>query len=414
MDIERIIIEVANHVTDFIKKAATEEDKTVGLTSLEGYHLPTARLPRWVSSLSLLTSLTVRDGSVLNSTVAEAIREHCPHFKELVCHYCAGPDVDEELAGFLNGLAPGTLESFTIMSHNGAGAMTYEALSGHSSALRVLSLSVEDPAAVDLPLLSHCTNLVELTLDVSNTLERGWERTHTQEVRDIAAWLQQCTSLKKLSVIHLPAAPSVLSAMLKVPSIRLTDLDIKIHTTPETSGIDDLSSALATQTDLTTFILRCNDGWFGGPGFVQAICQCTKLRKLDLITQMLRMDDFYKTVSIMKDLEEFGFDIDSEDPIGDECLFALATMQQLKLLNINATTGFTFHGLLMFFKNLGADPLGSHQGFSISVMRQTGTEKFSKAQERKLNEALAKHGGEKIEITYDADPDELNESDFSD
>ncbi|OIW33625.1 hypothetical protein CONLIGDRAFT_677392 [Coniochaeta ligniaria NRRL 30616] len=412
MDIESIIFEVANQITDFIKTSATEHDKTVGLTSLEGYHLPTARLPRWVSRLSLLTSLAVRDGSVLNSTIAEAIRENCPHFRELVCHYCVGPDVDDDLAGFLSSLSPNTLQSFTIMSANRVGAITHAALGRHSSSLSQLSLYVEDSAVAGLPFLSDCTNLVDLTLDVCGTVPPLWEQTHKEEVRQIASWLQQCTSLKKLSVINLPSTLSILAEVLKVPGIRLTDLEITMQTIQEDTSA--FSSAMATQSDLKTFIFRSRDGWFGGSEFIHAICQCTKLRKLDIVTQMLKIGDFYKVTDTMKDVEEFAFDIDSDEPIGDECVYALGTMHQLKTLTINATTAFTYQGLLALFENLGSDPLGSHQGLSIHIMRQVGTQKFSQAQVKKLNAALSKQLGGKMEITYDADPDELNESDFSD
>jgi hypothetical protein len=320
--------------------------------------------------------------------------------------------VDEELSGFLNGLTPDTLESFTIMSANRAGPMTYEALSGHSSSLKELSLYVEDSAVAALPLLSKCTDLVELTLDVSATVEPRWEHTNKQVVREIASWLQHCTSLKKLSVINLPGTSSILAEVLKVPTIKLTDLEITIQTAQEDTSA--FLSALATQTDLKTFIFRSRDGWFGGSEFIHAICQSTKLRKLDIVTQMIKIGDFYKIANTMKDVEEFSFDIDSDDPIGDECVYALAAMHQLKTLNINATTAFTYHGLLALFENLTADPLGSHQGISIHIMRQSGTEKFSNAQMKRLNAALGKQLGGRMEITYDADPDELNESDFSD
>lgn len=414
MDLDHIIFAVADQITDFIKNAATEQDKTVGLTSLEGYHLPSARLPGWVSKLSLLTSLTVRDGSVLNSDVSEAIRKNCLHFKELVCHYCNAPDVDEDMSGFLAGLAPNTLEHFTIMSANRAGPTTFEALSGHASSLEELSLFVEDLAVAELPLLSNCTNLVDLTLDVNAVAiaDSRWADTHKQEVREITSWLQRCTSLKTLSVLNLPGTVSILAEVLRAPSIRLTDLEITMRATQEDASA--FSSALASQTGLKSFIWRCSDGWFGGSEFIHAICQSTKLRKLDLVTQMLKVGDLHKVVNTLNDLEEFSFDIDSDEPIGDECVYALATMHRLKTLNINATTAFSYEGLLALFEKLGADTLGSHQGLSIHVMRQAGTEKFSQAQMRKFNNIVEKQFGGKLEITYDRDPGELSESDFSD
>jgi hypothetical protein len=83
LDLEAIIVEVANMVTDCIRTSADQEDKRVGITTLEGFYLPTANLPNWVSSLSRLVSLSVRDGSVLNSDVACALRANCPAFREV-------------------------------------------------------------------------------------------------------------------------------------------------------------------------------------------------------------------------------------------------------------------------------------------------------------------------------------------
>jgi hypothetical protein len=83
LNLEAIIVEVANLVTDCIRTSANQEDKRVGITTLEGFYLPTANLPKWVSGLSNLTSLSVRDGSVLNSDVACALRANCPVFREV-------------------------------------------------------------------------------------------------------------------------------------------------------------------------------------------------------------------------------------------------------------------------------------------------------------------------------------------
>jgi hypothetical protein len=412
LDLEEIIFAAADQIADFVEKAANEQDKKVGLTSLEGYHLPSARLSGWVSKLTLLSSLTVRHGSILNSEVAEAIRKNCPYFKELVCHYCNGPDVDEDMSGFLDGLAPNSLEQFTVMSSNLIGRKTLESLRQHASSLKVFSLYVESAAVAELPLLSVCTNLVDLTLDVNATISSDWAPSHKQEIRDVASWLQQCTTLKKLSVLNLPAAPHILSEVLKVPDIQLTDLEITIPATQEDQTA--FSAALGRQTRLKTFIWRCSDGWFGGSEFVDAICQSPKLVKLDLVTQMLKFADFLKVVSTITDVEEFGFDIDSDEPIGDECVYALATLHRLRTLNVNATTAFTYQGLQALLKGLAAHPSDSHQGLSMHIMRQVGTQKFTAAQTKKLGGMVEKLFGGRFEITYDRDPDELSESDFSD
>jgi hypothetical protein len=83
MDIDAIVVHAADTITDFIKNSADQANKAVTLTSLEGYNLRTARLSSWVSNLSQLTSLSVRDGSVLSAQVGAAIRENCPAFREV-------------------------------------------------------------------------------------------------------------------------------------------------------------------------------------------------------------------------------------------------------------------------------------------------------------------------------------------
>ena len=83
MNLDAIITKVAEQITEFVKTSADLAERTVTLSNLEGYHLPTIHLPLWVSRLSQLRSLTIRDGSVLNATVGKAIRDNCPSFKEL-------------------------------------------------------------------------------------------------------------------------------------------------------------------------------------------------------------------------------------------------------------------------------------------------------------------------------------------
>ncbi|KAL2169740.1 hypothetical protein VTG60DRAFT_5636 [Thermothelomyces hinnuleus] len=109
LDIRATILEVARMITDCIRTSAEQQGKLVGLTALEGYHLPAANLRTLVLGLSSLTSLFIRDGYVLTSDVARAIRANCPAFRELECFYCYGTKIDEELGGFLRNLEPNTL-----------------------------------------------------------------------------------------------------------------------------------------------------------------------------------------------------------------------------------------------------------------------------------------------------------------
>jgi hypothetical protein len=415
MDIGRIIVESANQLTGFIKTAATKEDKRARLTSLEGYNLPTANLPGWVSSFSLLTSLTVRDGSVLTSDVSNAIRESCPHFRELVCHFCTGTDVDEELAGFFNGLAPDTLETFKIMSTNEIGPLTYSALSQHSLSLKTLELAlyVQDAALVDLPLLGDCTNLTSLRLDVSFHLDAAWGRLHQEEVRQITSWLKQCSPLKKLSFKNMPEAAPILLGIVSVPGIRLTDLEL-INPGGNFGGEDSVSAGFSTQQELKTFIFRNGDeSW--DIKWLSAICECENLRKLDLMTPDFRPDLVLANIAHnLKYLEDLTFD--SEHLLAFEHMLYVTEIPRLKVLNVNATTALDFASLKEL-ANLMVHGSGFHQGLEIHINRNrldyVGVDELSIEEEKQLNQALSVVGG-RIEITYDGDINEMHESDFSD
>lgn len=109
LNLDAIAIEVANTIINFIRATAEQDDKRVTLRSLEAFHFPTANIANWVSGLSSLMSLNVRDGSVLTSQVAQAIRESCPAMRYIHCYSCQGADVDKSMAEFLEGLAPNTL-----------------------------------------------------------------------------------------------------------------------------------------------------------------------------------------------------------------------------------------------------------------------------------------------------------------
>ncbi|KAL1874377.1 hypothetical protein VTK73DRAFT_403 [Phialemonium thermophilum] len=410
MDIEKIVIRVAEKVTAFLKRAADMEDKTVMLSSLEGYHLPTTSLADMVSRLSQLRSLTVRDGSVLTAKVSKAIRANCPSFREVMCHYCLGTDVDEELAGFFGGLAPNTLESFTIMSANALGEKTFCALNSHSGSLKTLNLCLDRSSLAALHHLSDCVNLEWLTLEARQEIASfDWENQHREEFQRVVSWLKECRSLTNIGLDFLPSAPVILNQLLRVPEIRLTSMDIKFLQADE-----EFYSSLGYQTSLQSLVLRTNDELVDIPGprheqFIQSICKCSGLRKLDLMSDQLTLEDVYKIAESIPELEDFSLDSELVD---DNFLLPLSRMRHLKSLNINAPSNVSFKGLLQFFHNLQHDGSVHHNGIRIYFMGQYGV-KFTNSEEALLGDLAARLGG-RIDITYEADPDELHESDFSD
>lgn len=416
MDIDQIVIKTGDAVTSFIKKAAEDEGKTVMLNSLEGYHLPTVQLQDWVSRLSHLSSLTVRDGSVLTKNVSRQIRASCPFFKELVCHYCLGDDVDNELAGFINELGPNTLQSFTVMSLNALGEHTFTALTRHSESLKLLSFYVELPGITALHFLSGCYNLREITIEASGMAvrEMKWERDFKEQFQQVTSWLSGCHSLTNLDLAYVPDTPSILARILKAPEIRLLSLSVKLVRSDV-----QVYSALGQQTDLESLVIRSEDEatGIGGLGIgaheflINSICGCPKLRKLDLMNEPLAMPDILRIVDSLPLLDDFAFD---GDLIDDGYLLPLARLRFLKTLNINALSTFTFSGILQFISDMRYDEAGSHGGIRVYIMRQFGENKLTDREEKTLSDEMMRRFGGRFEITYDADPDELHESDFSD
>jgi hypothetical protein len=418
MDINQIVINAGDVVTSFIKKAAEDDDKTVMLTGLEGYHLCTTHLQDWVSRLSHLSSLTVRDGSVLTADVSRIIRANCPLFKEVVCHYCTGDRADEDLAGFICGLAPNTLQSFTIMSANDIGEQTFRALPDHSESLRVLGICVGMSGLTALHFLNGCSNLREVSIEVSGGAAREfkWESERKEEFQQVTSWLAGCHFLTSLELSYVPDTPLILNRILRIPEIRLVSLGVRVL-----RGSLDFYSAVGRQPDLESLVIRSDEDLTGqgelGPSshsvavLIDAICYCTKLQKLDLMNELMSSNNIVRIVESLPRLEDFAFDGDFVD---NELLLPLARLRALKTLNINALSCFTFAGILQFISDMRYDEGSNHEGLRIYIMRQFAENKLSDHEERTLTDEVARRFRGKFEITYDADPDDLHESDFSD
>lgn len=73
LESQQIVEKVGDTITRYAKEAAEEENKALQLTSLEGAFIPTSLLSIWTSRLPTLTTLSIRDGSVLTEEVAHSI-----------------------------------------------------------------------------------------------------------------------------------------------------------------------------------------------------------------------------------------------------------------------------------------------------------------------------------------------------
>ncbi|KAL2017145.1 hypothetical protein VTK56DRAFT_2567 [Thermocarpiscus australiensis] len=413
LNLDAIIIEVANLVTECIHATAGQEDKQVGLTSLEGLYLPSASLQNWVTKLPRLTSLMVRDGSVLTSDVACAIRAHCPAFKELECYYCKGTDVDDELAGFFRSLEPNTLESFTILSLNEIGRETFTALREHSRSLKTLGLlSLERAALQSLNELSDCLALTSLTLEVaSNTQRYPWGTECKQVFQEVVQWLQKCVSLKEIDFMFVPGAATILAELLKTPAIRLASLSIR--------AIDiDLAfyESLAHQKQLRHLVVKIVDYDILEASeprhvlFADAICNCPELRELDT-NELFTLEDLERISSALPELEDIVL---NGDLIDDDFLIPLRRLPKLRSVNVFGPSSISTGGLLSFLDDIERDPEGAHEGLMFYIANQNWDSKFSEEEELTMGRVFSERFRGRFDINYRQDPDELHESDFSD
>ncbi|KAL2201147.1 hypothetical protein P885DRAFT_26164 [Corynascus similis CBS 632.67] len=412
-DIDAIIIEVACMVTDCIRTSADQQDKRVGLSTLEGYHLPTANLRTWVSGLSSLTSLSVRDGSVLTRDVARAIRANCPAFRELECFFCKGTDVDKELGGFLSNLEPNTLASFTILSVNEVERETFKALRLHSQSLRFLELlSLERLAFESLNELQYCHELEALKLEgAPSTRHYPWNLDSKDVFQEVIQWLQNCTALLDLSFTAVPAATTILAEVLKSPAVRLMNLSV------QTFDLDtDFCSSLVHQRQLRHLalyirdeeLLEADDG--RRAVLAAAIASCHHLRDLET-NELFSLEEVEKICSSLPLLENM---VVNGDLIDDEFLVPISRLSNLKSLNIYGPSIISFNMLLKSLENMAADPEGHHEGLQLYISDQNYDHKFTDQQEHKVASIMRDLFNGRFRVDHRQNPDELHESDFSD
>ncbi|KAF3770266.1 hypothetical protein M406DRAFT_229521, partial [Cryphonectria parasitica EP155] len=341
---QKIIEKVGDTVTKFAKEAADEENKIVQLTNLEGANLPTSLLSVWTSRLATLTTLSIRDGSVLTEEVAISIRDHCPAFRELTCFHIQGQTVDENMSAFFRTLKPNSLQSFSVLSSNQIGHDTLDGLMQHSESLRVLALkSLQNTALPFLDLLSNCQYLESLSIESSTPSPPStWAADGKDPLVVVSAWLQESKHLRKLEIHNLGGASKLLSEVLKSPTLRLRDLETKLVDDDETFYV-----ALGNQTDLESFMFRSNIEVNDQAGlrhdtFIDSICSCKKLNDLNIMQNdhmQLTPEDLGLFQESLPELESLSFD---GELLSDAIWTPLMGMTSLTTININGLSVFTY------------------------------------------------------------------------
>lgn len=411
---QKIIEKVGEAITKYAKDASDEENKVLQLTNLEGANLPTSLLSVWTSRLPTLTTLSIRDGSVLTEEVAISLRDYCPAFKDLTCYTLLGLTVDENMSAFFRALRPNSLENFSILSSNAIGHDALEGLMQHSESLKTLTLSsLQNTSLPFLHLLSSCPYIESLQVDSDTPAPPStWAADDKDPLVEFSAWLKGCRHLKKLDIKSLGGASKLLADALKSPDLRLTELETRL--------IDDdeaFYTALGDQADLESLTLRCTAEVIDPTGirhdtFMDSICSCKKLKDLNtMLVDHLQLtpDDLTQIKESLPGLESISFD---GEWLTDAIWEPLSEMPSLVTMNINGLSIFSFDGIKSFIEKVKAS--GSRDGFRLYVMNQQSEARISPAQENVLSKLAAQIPGGSFEFSYWRDPSESEMSDLSD
>ncbi|KAI1393344.1 uncharacterized protein F4822DRAFT_423815 [Hypoxylon trugodes] len=419
IDAPAIILKCTDSITKYIRKLADENGTAVALAHLEGTFIPHDLLPTWIARLGTLTSLRIRDGSVLGAEAASAISEHCPNFVDLTCYYCMFPDdsstADEDLAAFFLTLPHNTLRSFQIISQNGIGEKTLTALNVHAKSLHTLKLGSLPPQAMKaLNMLPDCIALETLAIENDRHHRIDLKDFSERMLKEVSSWISSCTSLRDLSFNHVLNALSLVKDTLSSPKIRLTSLSIVDFLSRATEDDDAVYAALGLQVHLENLTIGLEDGHPDNlivetvPALENSICQLKNLTSLNLMQSFLRPRGIKLFARKLPKLSEFSF---GGEMVDDGILGPLGSHPSLSLLSINALSAFSWAGLRSFAEALEAT---NHKGIRVDILNQIGDLNFTDDEYNWLTRFFTEILKGRIEITYFNDPDEVHEDDFTD
>ena len=399
---EKTMVKCADSVTSYIKKLADDTETAVALAHLEFYNVPIELLPTWISRLGTLTSLRIRDGSILGAEAGSAISQYCPYFDDLTLYWLEGSTVDEDLAAFVQMLRPNSLRSFEIMSQNRIAEGTLTALNAHAASLKCLNV------------LPSCTALEVLEIENEGGSQVDLRAFSEGMLKEITAWIQSCKSLRELSFRGVQDALLIVKDVLTSPDIRLNSLDIQFLRKYNDQDSAATWAALGLQDSLENFTLGAKldqqDMFVLAeyPPLVESICRLKNLKLLNLKQTFTQTFEIHRFARSLPNLVDFSFGGENMD---DSILESLGALPHLTTVGINAQSFFTWPGLQKFAQKL---ELAGRFGFQCEILGQLGEAKLTEDQQNWLQDFFASKLHGRFDIGYYMDPDELHEGDFSD
>lgn len=416
IDQEKTTIRCAESITAFIKNVADETATAVALAHLEAYHIPISQLPIWISRLGTLTSLTIRDGSVLGVEAASAITTWCPKFCDLTCYYCHSETADEDMAAFLQTLRPNCLQRFEVISMNRLGERTLTAFNAHAESLRSLKLgSLSGEGMKCLNALPNCTALETLAIENIRHEQLDLRAFSEGLLKEITNWIQNCRDLRDLTLENVKDALLIVKDVLLTDDIQLWALSLQGFTSQGAEHDAATWTALGKQSSMEALTLGNQDG---APDnlvidshspLAASICQLQNLESLNLIRAVAGQSEVIEITRSLPRLVEFKF----AGLYMDDTLLDHLGLPDLRDLAIGGPSFFTWQGLKNLALRLG-ERQSSHRGIRIDVLNQASERKLSDEQVAWLSTYFRNTFDGTIAITLDRDPDEQHEGDFSD
>ncbi|KKY29161.1 hypothetical protein UCRPC4_g00130 [Phaeomoniella chlamydospora] len=409
------------------------------LEELGGHRVTSSQLPNWVRCLPRLEAIRIWSGAALKDGAGGAIRETCPNFKALTIFAWREPDADEGFAFFLSELSANTLQHFETISPSQIAGQSFSALSEyHGSSLQSLKLAaLSEPAIKSLDKLSFCTAIRTLSLeDFSGAIRL--DETQNDVFLAVIRWLSSCRDLANLDFNRFTSAPAILASVLEPASALTGGTTDSIAPTSSSTppppplshlGIENYSFLHPSSSNFHSLLPNLSstlrslslkaDGEDAMPAdldiLVNSIRCLTRLQSLYLkdISDNFTNDHIIQLACSLPNLVELWT---SGAEITDAVLPALNTLRKLKVLQMYATTQFTFDGILEFIHNLQSiendgqtdiiyhgtleGPLdGGNKGFSLLIMNAEVGWGLNETQQAMLRSEIETRVGGRFDFT---------------
>lgn len=303
-----------------------------------------------------------------------------------------GNDADNQLAAFLNGLRPHSLQSFEIFSQSAIGAESFLALNSHRESLTELKLSsIPADAMPAISMLKGCTNLVTLLL--AESIGVDLEHRHNDIFLETVAWLKECESLRSISFSKFLSAPALMPSILLENSIKLTKLEFEGYAMRNSK---DFHQALGNQTSLQSLWLKgeSDETGDGIEILVESLSKLVNLTDLRLreISDPFANEHISTLARSLPKLEVWwtsGYGI--TDTIWDD----IASLKSLRRLDLMALSSFTANGILGFVHDLGP----GNKGFSLAIMMADMDSDLTQGEQTLIRDTLAERVEGRFEFT---------------